>query len=86
MGHCVLFHAFPNLQKFDDETKTKIVDSFIEQEVLKNQNWSSASTGLGAPITKDSVKSGMSQYAELNSSGRYRMKRASEQRPVQQTI
>ncbi len=73
----ILFHAFPNLQKLDNEIKKKIIDYFVDNNVLEVQGWKVSKTELGAPITKDHISSEMHKYADL-SGNKYRMKTTAE--------
>lgn len=65
----IMFHAFDELQKYDDTSRNKIVDSFLQKEVLEKSRWSEH---LVEP-DMNSLKKGVGKYGELQN-GSFRMK------------
>ncbi len=74
----IIFNAFPMLQTLDPNMQDKIIDSFIDNKILKDQKWEdyefeNEATGEFFKLTKESIKAGIAENASL-SNGDFSMK------------
>jgi hypothetical protein len=75
----IMFHAFHELQKYDEIPKNKIIDSFLQEEILGKQGWSRTQETLDINILKQEI----SKYCVLEKDN-YKMRSSQERRLVSQ--